>query len=289
MNNHPPSFTGIRDLFRRKLSHLYTVKEADSIASLVIMTILKTERLQEMMNPSMVVPASKAKKISEICEELSAGKPVQYILGETEFFGCRLKLNMNSLIPRQETEELVDMVIKENRGYKGMLLDIGTGPGTIAIPLALNLPECTVHALDYSDRIISIARKNAILNNAEIVFFRADILDPSWKPASKYGIVVSNPPYVPENEKYRMHINVLNYEPPKALFVPDDDPLLFYRAIADRDGYLLLPGAKLYFEIHEKAGQSLRDLLTKKGFMNIRIIRDLNGRDRILTCTYNGR
>lgn len=287
MNNHLLSVTDIRKLFRRKLRHLYTVKEVESIASLVIMTILKTDRLQEMMNPSMAVSASKAKKISEICEELSAGKPVQYILGETEFYGCRLKVNRNTLIPRQETEELVDMIIKENRGYNGMLLDIGTGPGTIAIPLALHLPECTVHALDYSDRIISIARKNAILNHVKIVFFRADILDPSWKPPSKYGIVVSNPPYVPENEKTRMHINVLNYEPAKALFVPDNDPLLFYRAIADRGGNLLLPGAKLYFEIHEKAGQALRDLLSGKGFMNIRIIKDLNGRDRILTCTYH--
>lgn len=287
MKNHLTTITDIRKLFRERLRHLYPVNEIDAIAGLIIRTILNTDRLQELMNPSLVISAAKGRKILKICDELSAGRPVQYILGETEFCGCRLKVNRYTLIPRRETEELIALVINENRGYRGELLDIGTGPGTIAIPLALNMPYCTVHALDFSDRIISTARKNAILNKAEVLFFRADILDPAWNPPAKYGIIISNPPYVPENEINNMHINVTKYEPAKALFVPDDDPLLFYRAIVKRSSDLMLPGAKIYFEIHEMMGDTLADLLSGEGFSNIRVIKDLNGRDRIVTCTYH--
>ncbi len=287
MNYNLSTLTDVRKLFRERLRHLYPVNETDAIASLIIRTILNTDRLQELMNPSLAVPPAKGRKILKICDELSAGKPVQYILGETEFYGCRLKVNRYTLIPRRETEELTDLVIKENRAFGGMVLDIGTGPGTIAIPVALNIPACTVHALDFSETILKTARENAVLNKALVFFYRADILNPGWKPPAKYGIIISNPPYVPENERKNMHINVTKYEPAGALFVPDDDPLMFYRAIVRQGGELMLPGAKIYFEIHEMMGDAIKNLLTGEGFSNIRIIKDLNGRDRIVTCTYH--
>jgi len=210
--------------------------------------------------------------------------PVQYILGETVFYNCTVRVNRHTLIPRQETEELVDLIIKENTGFRGRIIDIGTGPGTIAIALAVNMPETEITATDISDEALRLAEENARLNNVSISFIRQDILNPGLPGGGeKYDIVVSNPPYIPESERESLHINVREYEPAYALFVPDSDPLIFYRAIIRQSRTLLKPGGKLYFEIHEKMGDPLSRLLSSSGIGQIRILNDLNGKPRFIT------
>ena len=203
-------------------------------------------------------------------------------MGETCFYNLTIKTNSHTLIPRPETEELVDHIIKENKGFRGSIIDAGTGTGCIAIALAVNLPEAQVYGFDISEEALKTAEENTALNKAKVDFFKSDILDPDLSLFIKTDIIVSNPPYVTESEKKFMDRNVLDFEPHSALFVPDKDPLVFYRALIKLSKIILNPGGKLYFEINENMGSRLLKLLYSNGYGNTEIIKDLNGKDRII-------
>jgi release factor glutamine methyltransferase len=197
-------------------------------------------------------------------------------------------VDKNTLIPRQETEELVDLIIRENRGITGKIIDLGTGSGCIAIALSKNLPGADIYASDNSAAAIRMAENNARINHVSIQFFTHDILKPYTGKIPDVKIIVSNPPYVTESEKKNMHMNILDFEPPGALFVPDNDPLIFYRSILEISQSRLLPYGKVYFEINESKGQEMVSLMKSKGFVDVSIIKDLNGKDRIIKAKLNG-
>lgn len=223
-------------------------------------------------------------EIDRILRELETHRPIQYILGRTRFYGMDLKVNESTLIPRPETEELIDLILDRYRDRKDLrVLDIGTGSGCIAIALARHLPFSQVTAIDISADALTVARENAEALHARVRFLQQDILSvaPSTLPADNYDIIVSNPPYICDREKAEMEPNVLNYEPHGALFVPDCDPLLFYNAIADIALRTLSERGTLYFEINPLYHLEIERMLKAKGFVDILTVNDISHRPRM--------
>ncbi|MDR3058317.1 MAG: peptide chain release factor N(5)-glutamine methyltransferase [Prevotella sp.] len=220
-------------------------------------------------------------QIESILERLKRYEPIQYIFGQTEFFGLPFSVNSDTLIPRPETEELVELIINENNKSGLKILDIGTGSGAIAIALAKHLNKADVFAWDFSQRALDMAKHNAERNNVQVEFNKVDVLD-DYPKDIMYDIIVSNPPYVLESEKNVMEQNVLAYEPHSALFVPDADALLFYNRIADIALDALRPGGKLYFEINQVKGDETMEVLRKKGFKEVVLFKDLSKNDRMV-------
>ncbi|MDI1323852.1 MAG: peptide chain release factor N(5)-glutamine methyltransferase [Algoriphagus sp.] len=218
-------------------------------------------------------------------ERLKSGEPIQYILGKGPFYGREFWVNEHTLIPRNETEELVHLIIKKNPRAGLKILDIGTGTGCIPISLDLEMKTPEVYGIDISDKALEVARKNGESLKSNVSFLKCDILT-EMPNVRELDILVSNPPYVPESEKSEMHRNVLDFEPGLALFVPDEDPLLFYKVIGAKGKQLLKPGGKLYFEIHEKFGSEIKELLTGLGYKDVKVVKDLNGKERI-ACARN--
>lgn len=283
------TFREAEQIFTDSLNSVYDRREAASLAWLSISHICKIERAKYLNLKDTEIPADKYQSLLNILGELKTGKPLQYIIGETEFYGLNFKVNPSVLIPRPETEELVDWIISDLRHsktpIKGLkIIDIGTGSGCISISLKQNLPEAQLYALDVSHEALDVSKQNAVLNQTEVNFIQGDILNLLSKELKdkKFGIIVSNPPYVTEAEKLQMQPNVLEHEPHLALFVPNDDSLIFYRAIADfalkhsdKNGYL-------YLEINENLGEETVQLLKQMGFKNIELRQDLNGKDRMI-------
>jgi len=277
-----------RNYISGELAAIYSGREVRSLINVILSYVLKTDKQHLLMEPGRQLTVEQSEEMIRICSELKRGKPVQYITGETRFYGCTIRVDESVLIPRQETEELVDFVLKENKDYRGNVLDIGTGSGCIAIALALHMSGAVITALDNSAKALKKAAENAGINNANINFIKRDILK-RWKPFNyKTGIIVSNPPYVTESERKYMHINVTGFEPPGALFVPDDDPLRFYRAILETAENILEPGGRLYFEINGEMGASMIRLLDSFKYTGVSIIKDINGKDRIAKGVKNG-
>lgn len=220
-------------------------------------------------------------QIESILERLKRYEPIQYIFGQTEFFGLPFSVNSDTLIPRPETEELVELIINENNKSGLKILDIGTGSGAIAIALAKHLNKADVFAWDFSQGALDMAQHNAERNNAQVEFNKVDVLD-DYPKDIKYDIIVSNPPYVLESEKNVIEQNVLAYEPHSALFVPDANALLFYNRIADIALDALRPGGKLYFEINQVKGDETMEVLRKKGFKEVVLFKDLSKNDRMV-------
>lgn len=288
MNANLLTIKDIRSYLTKELESLYGEQEANSLTRIIIKTITGSSGLHQMMNSGETVPEAKSDEIMRICTELMTGKPLQYILGETSFYNCDIRVSSDVLIPRPETEELVDLIIKENKGYSGRIIDFGTGSGCIAIALARNLREAFVSATDISVAALEIAAKNALLNNVSIDFRKDDIFNPSYDHLGKAGIIVSNPPYVRNSEKNLMHRNVLEFEPHKALFVDDEDPLSYYKALTDIAESVLVNGGKIYFEINEAFGREIATLLNINGFSGTEVVKDLNGKERFVKGTKNG-
>ena len=216
---------------------------------------------------------------------IAAGTPIQHLLGYASFMDMKLKVTPSVLIPRPETEELIHWVLETEPAPRS-ILDIGTGSGCIAIALKRALPQARVTALDISPEALAIAQENARNNNADINFICADILNSQWSMVnSQWSIVISNPPYICQSEADEMDKNVLDHEPHLALFVPDDDPLLFYRAIATQAVHFLAPGGTLFFEINRKHGRELRSLLLSLGYTDISLRTDQFGNNRMLKAT----
>ncbi len=272
----------IRSYLAGELKETYPEEEIRSLARIIIRSVIELTGMHEAYLPDKGVTGPQADAIVRIAAGLKAGKPLQYILGETLFYGCRIKLNQATLIPRPETEELVDMILNENRGYTGNIIDFGTGSGCIAVALAANLPGSFIAATDISEEALAIARENALLNRVQVTFVKDDYFDGKTGNLKKTGIIVSNPPYVMNSEKVLMHRNVLDFEPHSALFVPDSDPLLHYRAILGKAaGIMSFPG-KVYLEINEALGTAMTGLLGSYGFSDISIAKDINGRERFI-------
>lgn len=275
---------GLRRLFTEKLSGIYDTCEADGMFFRALSHCTGMGRLEYAAAKDDGFPDADAAYMVGILTELSRGCPLQYVLGVQRFAGYEFRVDGSVLIPRPETEELVQSVLQVNAGREGLrVLDIGTGSGAIAVSLALAEPSWRVAAMDVSAAALATAAANAARLGAGVEFIQDDILSPqAVLPAVKYDVIVSNPPYVLESEKSLMHRNVLEYEPALALFVPDDDPLLFYRAVSGFAADALAPGGKLYFEINSALGEATADLVRSCGFTDVVVSKDISGRDRFV-------
>ena len=276
------TFKDFRNHLRDELREIYPQREIDTIAG-ILMDYLEPgdQRAPGISRNEKTIGAGTAARLEEMAAELKKGMPVQYITGETLFLDCTLEVTGATLIPRQETEELAAMIIRENPGFNGNIIDIGTGSGCIAIALAKKLPSAKVTATDISEAALHVAAENAVRNGVSVAFCLSDILNIGNEAFPPAGIIVSNPPYVRNSEKTQMRKNVLLFEPPEALFVPDEDPLKFYRAILDTAENSLRPGGTVYFEINEALGRDIYDLMKSNGYTDICIYKDINGRDRV--------
>lgn len=266
-----------------ELEELYSQQEAINIVRLVFQEKLGLSRVDMALNKADEIDEKSRKLIFKIAEKLIEGQPVQQVIGNVHFLNCKLRVNKNVLIPRPETEELVHWVLKENTEEEISYLDIGTGSGCIAISIAKNKPESMVYAIDISQPALELAQINAISNTVEVDYINLDILnEDNWKKLKEYNVIISNPPYVPENEKGRMHTNVLNHEPHMAIFVKDSDPLIFYKKITELATKHLQKGGKLYFEIHENYGNQVKKILAENDFTDISLRKDINGKFRFV-------
>ncbi|MFC4870361.1 peptide chain release factor N(5)-glutamine methyltransferase [Negadavirga shengliensis] len=271
----------LRQFYRdhtQKLQPLYPKQEAESLVLWLLDHFLGIKRKDILSDVKM---SSATQEFDAAFQKLSQGIPVQYILKSAPFYGRTFKVGTGVLIPRRETEELVHLILTRHQGNCSVL-DIGTGSGCIPITLALEMPESEVYAMDVSGIALAIARENASDLKARVKFFQVDVLEEDL-PVKGLDIVVSNPPYVKESEKKAMHPNVLQHEPHLALFVPDEDPLLFYRRISEIAPFSLTPGGYLYFEINETLGKETKDLLENLGYEEVTIYGDLNGKDRFVS------
>jgi release factor glutamine methyltransferase len=302
--------------FQQELSKLYDTREIDAIALLVMTEILHITRSSVKAFPELQLTEAHQARLATLLQALKTGQPVQYALGETWFYDLPFKVNPSVLIPRPETEELVQWVLAEfgwrnvDSGDKNLtgtdqqqspinilstesgrtnapcILDIGTGSGCIAVALKKNLPAAHASALDLSAEAIKTAKDNAALNEVDVEFFQADILKPDTYSTKliggRYTVIVSNPPYVTPLDQTKMHRNVVDFEPHSALFVPENDPLVFYKAIAGFALAHLEEDGLLFFEINEAYGAEVVNMLLAHGFNDIELKQDMSGRDRMI-------
>jgi len=263
------------------LSGLYPKEEIESFIFLIFNYLYGFQKIDLLISPDFDVSIADGKKITDWVNRLKKYEPIQYILGVTEFFGLKFRVDEGVLIPRQETEELVDLIVKRYRDFAPKILDIGSGSGCIPIALKKNLPMADVWSCDISPDALTIARENAKQNSVDVSFLLFDILSSGDFPEIGFDVIVSNPPYVTESEKALMLSNVLDYEPHLALFVPDQQPLLFYNNIVERSKKLLKNDGAIFFEINEAYGLEVKSLLADNGF-DAEIVKDINGKDRIV-------
>ena len=283
----------LKELFQKELAGLYDVEEIDSFFYILIEHYLGLKRIALALKPEISYSKEDLESILKALESLKKQIPIQYILGETEFFGLPFKVNSHVLIPRPETEELVDWILnfeKSESVNNGLnILDIGTGSGCIAVSLAKNLNHAHVYALDVSHDALEVAKRNATLNNVSVQFIEANILNPeTWNTELKnlkFDIIVSNPPYVRELEKAQMKSNVVNNEPHLALFVENEDPLIFYKAITKYAVDNLTTKGYLFFEINEYLGKPMTQLLKSFNFNGIELKQDIFKKDRMIKGT----
>jgi release factor glutamine methyltransferase len=281
--------------FREELQGLYDEAEIEIFIAFCFEDFLNIKRFEITLKANDTISESELLKFNFAVKDLKKYNPIQHILGKTDFYGMKFIVNEHVLIPRSETEELVQLIIKENQENSLLvtndsilttqysILDIGTGSGCIAIALKKNISNASVNAIDVSEEALSVAKQNAELNNVSVNFIKQDILIVSdVSDDEKFDVIVSNPPYIRELEKMQMSANVLNYEPHLALFVSDDNPLVFYKAIADFALKHLKSNGKLYFEINEYLGEETKKMMKNKGFKELILVKDINMKNRIL-------
>jgi release factor glutamine methyltransferase len=283
------TLTTFKLFFTEALSEVYPKTEIDSFFFILMEEKLNLKRIDTVLKPNFLIPERKLTDLKNILVKLQKEEPIQYILGNTEFYGLPFFVDNNTLIPRSETEELVAWVLEEaanfqsNKQIKLSILDIGTGTGCIPISIAKNLPKAKISAIDISSEALIVAKQNALLNKVEVDFIELDILKTKKIP-QEFDIIVSNPPYVRELEKAEIKNNVLKNEPHLALFVTNEDPLIFYDKIANFAKLQLSKNGLLFFEINQYLGKETSALLHKKGFTNIELRKDLFGNDRMIKC-----
>ena len=276
--------------FIESLESIHGVDEAESFFYLILEDKFQMKRLDLALDPAFEFSADALNVWEELVTQLKTEIPIQYLLGNTEFFGLSFLVNENVLIPRPETEELVDWIIKEEKKIEGQkaikILDIGTGSGCIAISLAKNIPNSRVFAIDVSAKALEVARKNAEINSVSVTFLKKNILETD-DLLEQFDIIVSNPPYVRNLEKVEIKKNVLDNEPHLALFVDDFDALIFYRKIALLATKNLKQGGQLFFEINQYLGKEMVALLHENGFESVSLRKDIYGNDRMTRAVWN--
>jgi release factor glutamine methyltransferase len=291
MKNSSFKIKEYRTQFIQELTPIYDAGEAESFFYLILEEKHQLKRIDLALHPDLVFSEAEIVVWNSILEQLKLEIPVQYLLGKTSFYGLDFEVNENVLIPRPETEELVEWILSNNRiiqksnpetsGLK--ILDIGTGSGCIAISLAKNIPNAAVFAIDVSEKALATAKKNAERNAVEVTFINQNILE-TEDLRQQFDIIVSNPPYVRNLEKEEIKKNVLDNEPHLALFVEDNDALIFYKKIAELAQKNLSENGQLYFEINQYLGKETVDLLEKMNFKNIELRKDIYGNDRMISC-----
>ena len=283
----------LKHAFLTELDGQYPKEEINSFFHSLVNHTLHLNKIEVALNPNFDVNNDVAEYFKNALAELKSEKPIQYIIGSTEFYGLPFTVNKNTLIPRPETEELVNWIVKDAQKTNlqpTTILDIGTGSGCIAISLAKNLPSAEVYAIDISEKALQVAKQNAKQNGVTVHFIEADILSSDTNLNTtkdlRFDIIVSNPPYIRNLEKVEIKKNVLDYEPHTALFVNDENPLIFYKAIADFAKKNLKKEGKLYLEINQYLGKETTALFQNKGFKSIELRKDLFGNDRMLKASF---
>ena len=274
-----------RDQFIQELTPIYDAGEAESFFYLILEDKNQLKQIDLALHPDLIFSADEIMVWNSLLESLKKEVPIQYLLGKTSFYGLDFDVNENVLIPRPETEELVEWILESQKSkvksQKPKILDIGTGSGCIAISLAKNLSEASVSAIDVSEKALATAKRNAAINDVNVTFIEKNILE-TENLEQQFDIIVSNPPYVRNLEKEEIKKNVLDHEPHLALFVEDNDALIFYRKIAALAQKNLSPNGQLYFEINQYLGVEMKDLLEKINFKNIELRKDIYGNDRMI-------
>jgi release factor glutamine methyltransferase len=277
-----------RTNFIQELSPIYDAGEAESFFYLILEEKNQLKRIDLALNPDLTFSNEEIQLWNSILDSLKKEIPIQYLLGKTSFYGLDFEVNPAVLIPRPESEELVEWIIKSQKSkvesQKIKILDIGTGSGCIAISLAKNIPNAQVFAIDVSEKALATAQKNAEINCVKVTFFEKNILETD-DLEQQFDIIVSNPPYVRELEKQEIKKNVLDNEPHLALFVEDNDALIFYRKIVELAQKNLSPNGQLFFEINQYLGKEMVELLEKMNFKNIELRKDIYGNDRMIKGT----
>ena len=272
----------VLEKIKNSIVEFETVSEAEAIAFLILEDQFQISRMDVLMEKEIKTSHSIEEKLDSILSKLKSGIPIQHILGKVEFYGRQFLVNPNVLIPRRETEELVHLILENHPDLsEQMIVDIGTGSGIIPITIAKERKHCEVYAVDISSSALATAKRNALLNHANVSFIQADILEEDLN-LPKSNIWVSNPPYVLEKEKAEMQPKVFEYEPSNALFVPDHDALIFYQRISQLAFKHLVPGGELYFEINEQFGHEVKKLMEEKGFQDVKVMGDMQGKDRFV-------
>lgn len=267
---------------KQSLQPLYPDPEIKALIGLLLEKKFGITMLDIYMGKDMNFLSEQVKELEDILRRLRNNEPAQYILGEAEFCGFSFKVDANVLIPRPETAELVYWIMETVPNTLCRILDIGTGSGCIPIVLSKNYPLAEIYAWDISMGALEVARENNRLNGTSVIFQQRDILSCEWNEEQRFDIIVSNPPYITLAEKREMEANVLDWEPARALFVPDEDPLIFYRRIAEVGKKLLIPSGWLYFEINRAFGVQIGAMLEAMGYKEICLKQDLSGNDRMI-------
>lgn len=265
---------------REKLSHLYGREEVDNILFWLLDWFFDIKRSEVIADGQF---PSDAKAYLAAVSRVASGEPVQYVIGEAPFYGRSFHVDSHVLIPRRETEELVHWIVTDWKGKQFSLVDLGTGSGCIPITVALEISDTEVSAVEISPAVAATTRKNALRHGVTLNVWEIDMLQDVVP--GKWDVVVSNPPYVTEAERGQMHTNVVDHEPHLALFVPDEDPLKFYHRIAEISREMLKPGGNLYLEINERFGEEAVSLLEEEGFGQIKLQKDMQGKDRMIRAT----
>lgn len=281
----------LQDYFRQELNPLYESEEVDVFFFWILETCFQCKKIDFVLGKDKLVSAADSEKWNQYIDALKRYEPIQYLLGTSNFYGLDFKVNPHTLIPRPETEELVDWMLKDianiNPSVSDLkILDIGSGSGCIPITLAKHLPLAKIVSMDVSESALEVAQQNAVSNGVAVDFILQNILELDRFP-NAFDIMVSNPPYVRNSEKKDMKTNVLKYEPSLALFVSDEDPLIFYRKIAVLSYQNLNEDGLLYFEINQYLAQETYDLLEKVGFKNIELKNDFRGNPRMMRAKKN--
>jgi release factor glutamine methyltransferase len=277
-----------RTILTKELKKVYDADELNNIIELVLEKITGLPRIEQVKNKIPYLTCTQLEDIDSIRERLKKNEPVQYVLGEAWFAGMKFKVNKNVLIPRPETEELVVWIVKQSAidNRQLAIIDIGTGSGCIPIILKKKLLEADVSAIDVCSEALFVATENATEHNAEVNFFLLDFLDEEkWNELGSFDIMVSNPPYVKQNEKDSIHARVISYEPHLALFVPDNDALLFYRKLSDFAIKHLNANGNLFVEINEALSNEVVNLFRSAGFTDVQLKKDMQGKDRMIKAT----
>lgn len=281
----PVTLSEFKSNFYGKLSSFYGEPEIGAMYRLLLEHALGLDAIQLALNAQMILKETDYYKLDIALKRLSQSEPIQYVLGEAHFFELKFKVKEGILIPRQETEILIQSILNHIKGKvkNPKILDVGTGSGCIAITLQKNIEGSSVYAIDISDTALEVAKENAQYNKSAVLFKKLNILYPTTDiDDQQFDVIASNPPYVLESEKKLMHRNVIDFEPDLALYVQDEDPLVYYDAIISFSTTHLVKNGILAFEINEKFGHEIKKRMEKNGFSNVEIVKDLNNKDRVV-------